>query len=207
MPCGAAEHAASLQNSYVRTTIQSAWTIITDGQIISPTWANSTLISLSRIQQHVERETHVPVTLEMLLHGDPHRWKYQKRSWWSNVESVSRCVAGYHHAFGASEHDSCRSIQRDICAYAHTLRRGLPNSVDVTQFLTLLHQGITNRALNMALRKTIDQSLSDDLPVGPIGRRVTEHGRQAFADLLEQCLAIVERDYQRLRTNMRQFRC
>ena len=71
----------------------------------------------------------------------------------------------------------------------------------------VLHQGITNRALNMALRKTIGQSLSDDLPVGPVGRRVTEHGRQAFADVLEQCLAIMERDYQRLRTDMRQFRC
>jgi hypothetical protein len=70
----------------------------------------------------------------------------------------------------------------------------------------LLHQGITNRALNMALRKTIDQSLSDDLPVGPVGRRVTEHGRQALADLLEQCLDIVEQDYQNLRTDMRQFR-
>ena len=86
------------------------------------------------------------------------------------------------------------------------LRRGLSSGVDVTQFLMLLHQFITNRALNMALRKTIDQSLSDGLPVGPIGRRVTEHGRQAFADLLEQCLAIVERDYQRLRADMRQFR-
>ena len=71
----------------------------------------------------------------------------------------------------------------------------------------LLHECIADRALNMALRKTIDQSLSDDLPVGPIGRRVTEHGRQAFADVLEQCLAIVERDYQRLRADMRQFWC
>ena len=32
MPCGAAEHAAVLQNSYVRTTIQSAWTVIIDEQ-------------------------------------------------------------------------------------------------------------------------------------------------------------------------------
>ena len=108
---------------------------------------------------------------------------------------------------GASEHDACRSIRGDICAYAHTLRRGLPNSVDVKQFLMLLHRTITNRALNLALHKTIDQSLSDDLLVGPVGRRVTEHGRQALADLLEQCLDIVEQDYQDLRTDMRQFRC
>ena len=70
----------------------------------------------------------------------------------------------------------------------------------------LLHQGITNRALNMALQKTIDQSSSDGLLVGPGGRRMTEHGRQALADLLEQCLDIVEQDYQRVRTDMRQFR-
>ena len=65
---------------------------------------------------------------------------------------------------------------------------------------------MTNRALNMALRKTIDQSLGDDLPVGPVGRRVTEHGRQALAGVLEQCLDIVEEDYQMLRTNMQQIR-
>ena len=162
---------------------------------------------MCRINEHVERETHVPVALEMLLHEEPQRTKYQKRSGWSNVESISRCVAGYHHAFGASEHDSCRSIQGGICAYAHTLRRGLPSSDDVTQFFMLPHQGITNRASNMALRKSIDQSLSDDLPVGPVGRRVTEHGRQALTDLLEQCLDLVEQDYQKLRTDMRQFRC
>ena len=148
-----------------------------------------------------------PVTLEMLLRAEPQQTKYQKTSWWSNVESVFRCVAWYHHVFGASEHDSCRSIQGDIRAYAHTLRRGLPSGIDVTQFLMLLHQGITYRALNMALRKTVDQSLSDDLLVGPGGRRVTEHGRQALADVLGQCLDIVEQDYQRLRTDMRQFRC
>ena len=161
---------------------------------------------MRRIKEHVERETHVPVTPEMLLHEEPQK-SIRKRLWWSSVESISRCVAGYHHAFGASEHDSCRSIQGDICAYAHTLRRGLPSSVDVTQFLMLLHQGITNRAVNIALRKTINQLLRDDLPVGPYGRRVTEHGRQALADLLEQCLDIVEQDYQNLRTDMRQFRC
>ena len=129
---------SSEDNGYVRTTVHSAWTYT-----FCRTWANARLISLSRIQQHIKRETHVPVTLEMLLHAEPQQTKYLKRSWWSNVESVFRCVAGYHYAFGASEHDSCRSIQGDICAYAHTLRRGLPSSVDVTQFLMLLHQGLS----------------------------------------------------------------
>lgn len=131
----AEEHADIVQNSYARTTVDSAYTMVIDGQLLNRSWASSRLISLSRIQQHIERETHVPVTHEMLLLAEPQRTKHQKRSWKSYVESVSRCVAGYHHAFGASEHEECRSIQGDICAYAHTLRRGLPSSVDVTQFL------------------------------------------------------------------------
>ena len=203
---GAAEHADFLQNSYVRATVDSAWSAIIDGRRISSTWANAELISLSRIQQHIEQETHVPVTLEMLLHAEPPRTKHQKRSWWSNVESISRCVAGYHHAVGASEHDTCRSIQDDICAYAQTLRRGLPSNVDVAEFFALLHRAITNRSSNMALRKTIDQSLSDDLPVGPHGQRVTMFGRQALADILERCLDIAKDDDQKLQTDMRQFR-
>ena len=143
------------------------------------------------------------------LHAQSEHIKHQRRSWCSNVELVFRCVANYDHAFAASEHDSCRSIQKDFCAYAHTLRRGLPSSVDVTQFLMLLHQSIISRALNLALRKTIDQSLrpwTDDLLVGPGGERMTDHGKQALSDLLEQCLETVEQDYQKFRTDMRQFR-
>ena len=94
MPRGAAEHADFLQNSYVGTTILSAWTMTNVG-----------LISLSRLQQHIERETHVPLTLNMLLHAKPQQTKSQNISWIYNLESVSRCVASYHHAFGASEHD------------------------------------------------------------------------------------------------------
>ena len=206
MPHTAAEHADFLQNSYVQTTIDSAWSAIIDGQFISSAWANAGLLSLSRLKQHIKQETHAPVTLEALLHAEPPRTKHQKRSWWSNVESISRCVAGYHHAVGASEHDVCHSIHDDICAYAQILRRGLSRNVDITEFLTLLHRAITNRALNMALRTTIDQTLSDDLPVGPQGRRVTRFGRQALADILEQCLDIVKDDYQRLQIDMKRLR-
>ena len=205
MPRGAAEHADFLQNSYVRATVDSAWSVIINRQFIISAWANANLLSLFRIKQHIERETHQPLTLEALLHAEPPRTNHQKRSWWSNIESKSRCVAGSHHAAGASEHDTCRSIQGDICAYAHTLRRGLPSNVDVTEFLTLLHRAITNRALNMALRKTIDQSLGA-LFVGPDSRCVTRFGRQALADILEQCLNTVEDDYQSLQAKMRQFR-
>ena len=197
---GAAEHADFLRNSYVRATVHSAWSAIIEQ------WANAKLISLSRIQQHIEQETHVPVTLDMLLHAEPPPTKLQKRSWFSNLQSISRCVAGYHQAVGASEHDSCRSIQDDICAYAQTLRRGLPGNVDVAEFLALLHRAITNRSSNMAVRKTIDQSLIDDLPVGPHGQRVTAFGRQALADILERCLDTVRDDYEKLQTDIRQFR-
>ena len=203
---GAAEHADFLQKAYVQTTVDSAWSVIIEKNFISSTWANARLLSLSRIKQHIKRETQEPVTLEMLLHADPLRTKHQKRSWWSNIESISRCVAGYHNAAGASEYDACRSIQDDICGYAQILRRGLSSNVDVTQFLTLLHRAITNRALNMALRKTIDQSLSDDFLAGPQGRRLTRFGREARADILEQCLDIVKDDYQRLKIDIWQFR-
>ena len=221
MPCGAAEHSDLLQKIYVRATVDSAWSTIIDGQCISSMWSNAhmqqemlacdgmltKLISLSRIQQHIEQETHVPVTLEMLLHAGARRTKHQKISWWSNVEAICRCVQEYHHAVGASEHETCRSIQNDICAYAQMAKRGVrvPH-VDVTEFLGLLYQAITNRALNMALRKTIDQSLSDDLLVSLHGRRVTMFGRHALADILERCLDIVKDDYLRLRTDLRKFR-
>ena len=213
MPCGAAEHAAEQQETchaaaraYVRATVDSAWSIIIDGQFISSTWANAELISLPRIQQHIEMETHAPVTLEMLLNAEPRQTKQPKRSWWSNVESISRCVAGYHHAVGASEHDKIESIRADICGYAYTLRRGLPSHVDVTEFFPLLLRAIANRALNMSLRTTIDHSLRHDLLVGPHGRRVTMCGRQALADILELCLDIVKEDYKKLEIDMRQFR-
>ena len=211
VPCGAAEHSDLLQKIYVRATVHSAWSIIMELSLnpehIEANAKLAKLISLSRIQQHIEQETHVPVTLEMLLHAGPQRTKHQKISWWSNVEAICRCVQEYHHAVGASEHETCRSIQDDICAYAQMAKRGVrvPH-VDVTEFLALLYQAIMNRALNMALRKTIDQSLSDDLLVSLHGRRVTMFGRHALADILERCLDIVKDDYQRLRTDMRQFR-
>ena len=211
MPCGAAEHADVQENSYVTAIVDSAWSAIMDRQHVAQkahirtAWANARLLSLAKIKQHIMRETHEPVTLEALLHAEPPRTKHQRRSWKSNVDSISRCIAAYHHAISAAEHDLCRSIQQDICAYAYTLRRGLPSNVDVNEFFALLHRAITNRALNMALRKTIDKSLGDDLLVGPDGRCVTQFGRQALADILEHCIDTVLTDYQSLRDNMKQF--
>ena len=169
-------HAAS--RAYVRATVDSAWASIIDGQSISSTWANSDLVSKSAVQNHIAMLTRAPVTMDMLLNAEPQQTKQIRRSWWSNIESISRCVAGYHHAVGASEHDRIGSIRRDICGYAYTLRRGLPNHVDVTEFFPLLLRAITNRATNMALRTTIDHSLAHALHVGPHGKPVTMRGRK-----------------------------
>ena len=212
MPCGAAEHADVQENSYVTAIVDSAWSAIMDRQhvarnaYIRTAWANARLLSLAKIKQHIMRETHEPVTLEALLLAEPPRTKHQRRSWWSNVESISRCIMAYHHAISASDHDTGCAIQQDIYAYAYVLRRGLPSNVDVTEFFALLHQAITNRALNMALRKTIGNSLGDDLFVGPDSRSVTQFGRQALADILEQCIDTVLTDYQSLRDDMKKFR-
>jgi hypothetical protein len=54
----------------------------------------------------------------------------------------------------------------------------------------------------MALRKTIDKSLGNDLLVGPDGRCVNQLGRQALADILQHCMDTVLTDYQSLQDNM-----
>ena len=213
MAYGAAEHDAGQQDvchtgprAYVRATVDLAWSAIIDEQFISSAWANSELISLSEIQNHIAMVTHEPVTLEMLINSERRQKKQSRRSWRSNVESISRCVAAYHHAVGASEHDKMESIRADICDYAFTLRRSLPSHVVVTEFFSLLLRAIANRAMNMAVRTTIEHSLAHDLHVGPHGQPVTECGRQALTDILEMCLGIVKEDYEKLGNELRQFR-
>jgi len=78
--------------------------------------------------------------------------------------------------------------------------------VDVTEFFPLLLRAITNRAMNMALRTTIDHSLAHDLYVGPHGKPVTMSGRKALSDILEVCLDIVKEDYEKLGNELREFR-
>ena len=197
-------HAAS--RAYVRATVDSAWTTIIDGPPVNSCQPNSEIISLSGIQSHVAMVTYAPVTMDMLLNAEPQQTKQMRRSWWSNIDSISRCVAMYHHAVGASEHDKIESIRRDICGYAYTLRRGLPSHVDVTEFFPLLLRAIANRAMNMALRTTIDHSLANGLYVGPHGKPVTMSGRKALSDILEVCLDIVKEDYEKLGNELREFR-
>ena len=122
-----------------------------------------------------------------------------------DIESISRCVAAYHHAISASEHDSCRLVRRDIFAYTFTLRRGLASNVDVTEFFMLLHRAITNRALNIALRAAVDKGLRDDFLVNPDSRSKAHFGRLALADILERCLASVNTDYEALQDRLNQL--
>ena len=197
IPRGAAEQTDHRSNAYVRETIESAWTRAS---------ANARFVSRSSLQEKLEQEMLVPITLEILFHHDPPR-RMQNKSWPGALETVSRCGAAYHHAFGASEHDACLSIQNDICGWANRLRRDLPGNVDTTQFLTLLHQYIENRSFNMAVRTVINQSLGSlYFSVRPLGQRSDDRGRQAVADLLEQCLNVLQEDHARLQTNLRQFR-
>ena len=206
---GAAEHPElchAASKAYVRATVDSAWTTVMDGPPVSKCRPNLDLISLSEIQSHIAMVTYAPVTMDMLLNAKPQHNKQLKRSWWSNIESISRCVAVYHNAFVASEHYKIELIQRDICGYAYILRRGLPSHVDVTEFFPLLLRAIANRSMNMALRTTIDHSLAHALHVGPCGRPVTTSGRKALGDILEVCLDIVKVDYEKLGIELREFR-
>ena len=191
---GAREHKDNRFTAYVHATIESACTIVFDGQSVCRTWANTRLISQSSFRHSVEQKMHVPITLEMLLHPklpaacpaerSTGNSKRQMRSWISSLESVFGCVASYHHAFAASEHDACRAIRSKHGRYADTLEHGLPSNLHPKRLLALLHQALVDRSLSMALRKLVDHLLSDDLVLGPLGG--TRPGREAVSEILEQ---------------------
>ena len=194
MSRSAAEHAAFLENSYATAIIDSAWSNVMRRQ-------DARLLSLDRIKELIMKDTYEPVTLKALLYAEPPRTRLQ-----GDVESIFRCVAAYRRAIIASEHDLCRLVQRRIYAYAFTLRRSLPTNVDVTEFCTLLHRAIMNRALNIALRAAVDKSLHDDFLVNPDRRSTAHFGRLALADMLERYLDSVNTDYEALLDSMNQLR-
>ena len=182
-----------LENRYAAAIIDAAWSNVMRRQ-------DARLLSLDRIKELIMKDTHEPVTLETLLHAEPPRTRLQ-----GDIESIFRCVAAYRRAIIASEHDLCRLVQRRICAYTFTLRRSLPTNVDVTEFCTLLHRAITNRALNIALRAAVDKGLRDDFLVNPDSRSKAHFGRLALADILERCLASVNTDYEALQDRLNQL--
>ena len=183
-----------LENRYAAAIIDAAWSNVMRRQ-------DARLLSLDRIKELIMKDTFGPVTLKALLYAEPPRTRLQ-----GDVESIFRCVAAYRRAIIASEHDLCRLVQRRIYAYTFTLRRSLPTNVDVTEFCTLLHRAIMNRALNIALRAAVDKSLHDDFLVNPDSRSTAHFGRLALADMLEHCLDSVNTDYEALLDSMNQLR-
>ena len=117
-------------------------------------WFNS-------LKQDVIDVTFVPMTRCDLVRRSaiPPAKKQRKGSVWStSIESISRCVAAYHHAVIATEHDACEEIVNNISAFAHTICK----KTDVSdQLLKLLHQWIENRSINMALRLSLDNCLAE----------------------------------------------
>ena len=100
--------------------------------------------------------------------------------WPTCIEMISRRVAAYHHAVNAGEHDQSLEIAENIGQYAHTLRQ-MVHEDDCHTFITLLHGWIQNRALNMALRSTVDKAFEDD----PFWRNLSDADRGAVVDQLE----------------------
>ena len=94
-------------------------------------------------------------------------------------------------------------IAANIGQYAHTLRQMLHGGDRVTaDFLTLLHEWIENRALNMALRATINNALLDD----PFWHYLTYQDRRAAVDIVDLCQVDVRAKGERLRAAMTAMR-
>ena len=117
---------------------------------------------VQRMKDEVETMLHNPLTLEDLLNGRPADGdaKRRKVTWSSAVESVSRCVAAYHHASVATEQEQCAEIVQRIHDYADLLKHKLQAATNADRLLALLHQFMTNRACNMAMRALLDRALS-----------------------------------------------
>ena len=119
------------------------------------------------LQQIVEQQLHMPVTYESLLleRGDVQRTP--NKPWTSVVEGISRCVAAYTRASNATEQFeanaiACENIKKIILDYAQMLKQRIPGGAAArSQFATLLHKFIENRAFNMVLRTTVDGALTD----------------------------------------------
>ena len=158
-------------------------------------WFNS-------LKQDVIDATFVPITRCDLVRRSaiPPAKKQRKGSVWStSIESISRCVAAYHRAVIATEHDACEEIVNNISAFAHTICK----KTDVSdQLLKLLHQWIENRSINMALRLSLDRCLEKFTS----WEHITAEKRAQAASLLETAMAIVRTDGEELRRCMDNLR-
>ena len=154
-------------------------------------WFNS-------LKQDVIDLTFVPITRCDLVRRSaiPPTKKQRKGSVWStSIESIARCVAAYHHAVIATEHDACEDIVNNISAFSHTIctRTDVPD-----QLLKLLLQWIENRSINMALRMSVDRCVLRR----NFWEHITEEKCAQAASLLETAMAIVRTDSEELRRCM-----
>ena len=158
-------------------------------------WFNS-------LKQDVIDVTFVPMTRCDLVRRSaiPPAKKQRKGSVWStSIESISRCVAAYHHAVIATEHDACEEIVNNINTFAHMICK----KTDVSdQLLKLLHQWIENRSINIALRLSLDRCLEKF----SFWEHITAEKRAQAVSLLETAMAIIRTDGEELRRCMDNLR-
>lgn len=152
------------------------------------------------LKQYVIDVTFVPMTRCDLVRRSaiPPAKKQRKGSVWStSIESISRCVAAYHHAVIATEHDACEEIVNNISTFAHMICK----KTDVSdQLLKLLHQWIENRSINIALRhvRCLDKFTFWD--------HITVEKHAQAVSLLETAIAIMQTDGEELRRCMDNLR-
>ena len=152
------------------------------------------------LKQYVIDVTFVPMTRCDLVRRSaiPSTKKQRKGSVWStSIESISRCVAAYHHALIATEHDACEEIVNNISTFAHMICK----KTDVSdQLLKLLHQWIENRSINIALRhvRCLDKFTFWD--------HIAEEKHAQGVTLLETAIAIIRTDGEELRRCMDNLR-
>ena len=158
-------------------------------------WFNS-------LKQDVIDVTFVPITRCDLVRRSaiPPAKKQRKGSVWStSIESISRCVAAYHHAVIATEHDACEEIDNNISTFAHMICKKTHVS---DQLLRLLHQWIENRSINIALRLSLDRCLEQFT----FWEHITAEKRAQAVSLLETAMAIVRTDGEEFRRCMDNLR-
>ena len=159
-------------------------------------WFNS-------LKQYVIDVTFVPMTRCDLVRRSaiPPAKKQRKGSvvWSTSIESISRCVAAYHHAVIATEHDACEEIVNNISTFAHMICK----KTDVSdQLLKLLHQWIENRSINIALQASLDRCLENCT----FWEHITAEKRACAVSLLETAMAIIRTDGEELRRCMDNLR-
>ena len=152
------------------------------------------------LKQYVIDVTFVPMTRCDLVRRSaiPPAKKQRKGSVWStSIESISRCVAAYHHAVIATEHDACEEIVNNISTFAHMICK----KTDVSdQLLKLLHQWIENRSINIALRHV------RCLEKFTFWEHITVEKHAQAVSLLETAIAIMRTDGEELRRCMDNLR-